>query len=66
MKIIDIIQRETPSLSFEVCPPNTTDKSDDVFDAAMEIAALRPAFMSVTYGAGGGTSAYTAALCADL
>ena len=32
----------------------------------MEIAALRPAFMSVTYGAGGGTSDYTAALCADL
>jgi methylenetetrahydrofolate reductase (NADPH) len=66
MKIIDIIQRETPSLSFEVFPPKTTDKIDAVFDAAMEIAALNPAFMSVTYGAGGGTSAYTAALCADL
>ena len=66
MRIIDIINGETPSLSFEVFPPKTTDKIDAVFDAAMEIAALKPAFMSVTYGAGGGTSVYTAALSADI
>ena len=66
MKIIDLIQGEKPSLSFEVFPPKTTDKIDSVFAAATEIAALKPSFMSVTYGAGGGTSSYTAALCADL
>ena len=66
MKIIDLIQADKPSLSFEVFPPKTTDKIDSVFAAATEIAALKPSFMSVTYGAGGGTSSYTAALCADL
>ena len=66
MKIIDLLKSGKPTLSFEVFPPKTTDKIDAVFDAAMQIAALQPAFMSVTYGAGGGTSAYTAALSADV
>ena len=60
MKIIDIIYGETPSLSFEVFPPKTSDKFDTVEKAALEIADLNPSFMSVTYGAGGGTSKYTA------
>lgn len=66
MKIIDLLNTEKPTLSFEVFPPKTSDKAESVFDAAMQIAALRPSFMSVTYGAGGGTSAYTAALSADI
>ena len=60
MKIIDIINGEKPSLSFEVFPPKTSDKFDTVEKAALEIADLNPRFMSVTYGAGGGTSKYTA------
>ena len=60
MKIIDIINGEKPSLSFEVFPPKTSDKFDTVEKAALEIADLNPSFMSVTYGAGGGTSKYTA------
>ena len=66
MKIIDLLKSGKPTLSFEVFPPKTTDKIDTVFNAAMNIAALKPAFMSVTYGAGGGTSDYTAALSADV
>ncbi|MBR3552676.1 MAG: methylenetetrahydrofolate reductase [Clostridia bacterium] len=66
MKIIDLLGTRQPMLSFEVFPPKTSDKIDAVHTAAMEIAALKPAFMSVTYGAGGGTSAYTAALSADI
>ena len=66
MKIIDLLKTGKPTLSFEVFPPKTSDKIEAVHDAAMQIAALRPAFMSVTYGAGGGTSAYTAALSADI
>ena len=46
-------------LSFEVFPPKTSDKFEGVWQAVEEIAALKPDFMSVTYGAGGGTSAYT-------
>lgn len=59
MKLTSILQDERPSLSFEVFPPKT-DSSFDLVEAAVhEIAALKPAFMSVTYGAGGGTSQYT-------
>ncbi len=59
MKIIDIIKDEKTSLSFEVFPPKTTTAIENVKAATEEIAKLSPAFMSVTYGAGGGTSAYT-------
>lgn len=59
MKIIDILQNDTPSLSFEVFPPKTETAFESVKSATEEIAKLRPSFMSVTYGAGGGTSKYT-------
>lgn len=59
MKIIDIITKNKLSLSFEVFPPKTETSFESVKAATEEIARLRPAFMSVTYGAGGGTSEYT-------
>ena len=59
MKVKDIINLEKPSLSFEVFPPKTQDKFEVVSSATTEIAKLKPDFMSVTYGAGGGTSRYT-------
>lgn len=59
MKIIDIITGQKPSLSFEVFPPKTSATYDSVKAAAGAIADLHPSYMSVTYGAGGGTSAYT-------
>lgn len=66
MRIIDIIKGEKPSLSFEVFPPKTSDKYENVVAAADKIAALKPDFMSVTYGAGGGTSQYTADITSRL
>ncbi len=59
MKITELMKKETLSLSFEVFPPKTETAFDSVRTATEEIARLRPAFMSVTYGAGGGTSRYT-------
>ncbi len=59
MKISTLLKQNTLSLSFEVFPPKTESGFDSVKTATEEIAALRPAFMSVTYGAGGGTSRYT-------
>jgi methylenetetrahydrofolate reductase (NADPH) len=50
---------ERLSLSFEVFPPKTDSNFESVKHATEEIASLGPAFMSVTYGAGGGTSRYT-------
>lgn len=59
MKITDIIKSKSAVLSFEVFPPKTDDKFESVAEAVDKIAALKPDFMSVTYGAGGGTSEYT-------
>ena len=59
MKIIDLLAGEKLTLSFEVFPPKTESVFDTIKHATEEIARLNPAFMSVTYGAGGGTSKYT-------
>lgn len=59
MKISQIIKQDTLMLSFEVFPPKTESGFDSVKSATEEIAKLKPSFMSVTYGAGGGTSKYT-------
>ena len=59
MKIIDLLKSEKLSLSFEVFPPKSEMGFESVKRATEEIAKLRPSFMSVTYGAGGGTSRYT-------
>jgi methylenetetrahydrofolate reductase (NADPH) len=59
MKIIELLNQEKCSISFEVFPPKTETGFESVRSATEEIAQLCPAFMSVTYGAGGGTSKYT-------
>ena len=59
MKIIDLLKGKKLSISFEVFPPKTDTAFETVCIATEEIAKLKPAFMSVTYGAGGGTSKYT-------
>jgi len=66
MKIRDILGQGRPTLSFEVFPPKTEDKYETVEAAAKKIAGLSPDFMSVTYGAGGGTSRYTVDIAAAL
>lgn len=59
MKISEILKSEKLSLSFEVFPPKTETAFESVKLATEEIAKLRPSFISVTYGAGGGTSRFT-------
>lgn len=66
MKLTRLFENHTRSLSFEVFPPKTDDVYDGVKTATEEIAKLRPAFMSVTYGAGGGTSKYTAEIAEHI
>ena len=66
MKITEILAKGEPTLSFEVFPPKTEDRLESVETAALAIAKLRPAFMSVTYGAGGGTSRYTVDIASAL
>jgi len=66
VKIRDILAEGKPTLSFEVFPPKTEDAYESVMQAASQIAVLKPAFMSVTYGAGGGTSEYTVDIASSL
>lgn len=66
MKIIDIIQAEKPALSFEVSPPSTLVKFEEIKGITEKVAALKPDFMSVTYGAGGGTNDFTVPIAANL
>lgn len=66
MKITDILSKGGLTLSFEVFPPKTETSFASVKSATEEIAALNPTFMSVTYGAGGGTSKYTLDIASNL
>ena len=59
MKLSKLFEENKLSLSFEVFPPKTDTSFESVKHATEEIAKLKPSFMSVTYGAGGGTSRYT-------
>ncbi len=66
MKITEILQDDKLSLSFEVFPPKTDTAFESVREATQEIAKLKPSFMSVTYGAGGGTSTYTLEIAKNI
>ena len=59
MKLSEILSQDKLSLSFEVFPPKTDAAFNTVKIATEAIAGLHPSFVSVTYGAGGGTSKYT-------
>jgi len=55
MKIGDIIKERGSSLSFEFFPPKDEAGEARLFQAVAKLEALSPTFVSVTYGAGGGT-----------
>ena len=59
MHIADILKDSKPSLSFEFFPPRSTAAWEDLYQAIRELEPLRPTFVSVTYGAGGGTRELT-------
>lgn len=59
MKLSELLKQNKLSLSFEVFPPKTDTAFESVKRATEQIAELHPSFVSVTYGAGGGTSKYT-------
>ena len=58
MKIKDILSRQR-TISFEFFPPREADGVDAVVDVAGRLQQFAPDFVSVTYGAGGGTRAFT-------
>jgi len=66
MKLSELFENKKLTLSFEVFPPKSSDTYESVKNATEGIARLKPDYMSVTYGAGGGTSDYTVEIAADI
>ena len=55
MEIIDILNQGKPAFSFEFFPPKDSDGFDQLFQTIDNLKSWNPAFVSVTYGAGGST-----------
>lgn len=55
MRIGEFIAQRGTSLSFEFFPPRDKGAEDQLLQDIARLGALNPAFVSVTYGAGGGT-----------
>ena len=66
MKIKDILNEKTPTISFEIFPPNARMSLNQVMAAAATMAVQKPDFMSVTYGAAGGTKENTVKIASSL
>jgi len=59
MKIIEVLKQDKPAFSFEFFPPKDNDGFDKLFETIDNLKPLNPAFVSVTYGAGGSTRSKT-------
>ncbi|MEI8311356.1 MAG: methylenetetrahydrofolate reductase, partial [Verrucomicrobiota bacterium] len=59
MHISDILKNSSPTFSFEFFPPKTPQALDQLFENIRQLEPLKPAFVSVTYGAGGTTREMT-------
>jgi methylenetetrahydrofolate reductase (NADPH) len=55
MHIQEIFKATPTTFSFEFFPPKTDKASDELFETIAHMQALKPSFVSVTYGAGGST-----------
>jgi len=56
MRIIDIFDKKRFVFSFEIFPPKTTSSIDTIYKTLESLSDLRPDYISVTYGAGGGSN----------
>lgn len=59
MKVIDILKSDKVTISCEMFPPKLGSQLDNYKEIVREMAAIKPAYLSCTYGATGGTSDYT-------
>ncbi len=55
MKISQLLQNKSPLFSFEFFPPKTAEGEKNLYETIKNLRKLEPAFVSVTYGAGGST-----------
>ena len=66
MKIKDILARDRVTLSYEVFPPKKDMPFEPVLNAVDKLCLDKPDFMSVTYGAGGGTGHNTVKIASHV
>lgn len=66
MRISEALATQRPFFSFEFFPPKDDAGSRQLFASMEALAPLRPAFVSITYGAGGSTRARTVALAKEI
>jgi len=66
MRISDALATQRPFFSFEFFPPRDDEGSQRLFATIAALRPLRPAFVSITYGAGGSTRARTVALAKEI
>ena len=66
MNILDMYKEDKTLLSFEVFPPKKTSPIESVYGALEELCALKPAYISVTYGAGGTEADNTCAIASKI
>lgn len=66
MKILDMYNENKTILSFEVFPPKKTSPIESVYGVLEELCSLKPAYVSVTYGAGGTASDNTCAIASRI
>src|SRR3954466_11871454 len=62
MRIDEILEERRPVFSFEFFPPKTAEGEQNLWRAAQLLKHEEPAFVSVTYGAGGSTRDRTIAI----
>ncbi len=66
MRIAEALATQRPFFSFEFFPPKDEAGSQRLFDTIEALVPLRPAFVSITYGAGGSTRTRTVELAKQI
>ena len=66
MHIAEILRQHNPAISFEFFPPKTEKASAELFSTIKTLVPMKPAYVSVTYGAGGSTRELTHNLVVKL
>ncbi len=66
MHISQVLKQQDPAISFEFFPPKTETASNELFQTIQQLIPLKPAYVSVTYGAGGSTRTLTHDLVVKL
>jgi methylenetetrahydrofolate reductase (NADPH) len=66
MRLTELLKSDKVTISCELFPPKQGTQLENYKKIVADMAALRPAYMSVTYGATGGTSDYTVELANEV